>query len=193
MTLHLTAIPGPESHPSRLRAHDDRDVELWMQGLPRRFAAPVPLHPAVEGWVDDLLLDRAEGLTLLGATGTGKTHQALTALTFLRCAGLPTLAVNVPELLDECRPGRDPQALMRAQVFPVLLLDDLAVGKVTEWTEETLYRILNRRYEGALPTVVTSNLTPPQLQEVIGGRVMSRLTGMTHQVVLDGPDRRRSR
>jgi DNA replication protein DnaC len=191
MTLH--AIPGPESHPSRLRAHDDRDVEGWLEAMPRRFAAPVPLHPAVEGWVDDLLLDRAEGLSLLGPTGTGKTHQAWTALTHLRCAGLPVCALNVPELLDACRPGGDPVALRRAQSFPVLLLDDLAVGKATEWTEEVLYRVLNRRYDEALPTVVTTNLTPTQLEQVLGGRVVSRLVGMTRQVVLEGGDRRRSR
>ena len=53
-------------------------------------------------------------------------------------------------------------------------------------------RLINRRYNKMLPTLLTTNLGMSDLRAHVGDRVASRLTEMTDKVILDGPDRRRA-
>jgi DNA replication protein DnaC len=71
------------------------------------------------------------------------------------------------------------------------VLDDLGAHKGTEWTAEQTFRLINHRYEQHLATVVTSNLSAPELRARVGDRVTSRLVEMCRHVALKGSDRRR--
>lgn len=57
---------------------------------------------------------------------------------------------------------------------PLLVLDDIGLGAYTEWREEILWLLLGRVEDGRR-LVVTSNLSPLQLQRVIGERNADRL------------------
>lgn len=183
-------VTGP-----RLAVAAEQRLRSWIETVPRRFSRFVSPDPTVASWANDMALGATRGgLTLMGPTGTGKTHQAWSACVALAGTGGPlALAANTPDLLAACRPGGDPGALEAARTADLLFLDDLAVGKASDWTEEVLYRILNHRYDHELPTLVTTNLPPDGLSAALGARLVSRLTGMTTQVVLSGPDRRRVR
>jgi DNA replication protein DnaC len=69
--------------------------------------------------------------------------------------------VVVPDLLDLMRAGvRDDEGdqfrlLDHIRTVPHLVLDDLGVHSATPWAQEKLFQILNYRYNGRLPTVVT--------------------------------------
>jgi DNA replication protein DnaC len=64
----------------------------------------------------------------------------------------------------------------------LVVLDDWGIGAQSPWTDEKVYRVVNYRYEEALPTVVTSNSRVEELDP----RVFSRLRdGM---VVCAAPD-----
>lgn len=188
--------PDDELLLRRQAAEDDRAAAIartWLEAnVPARYRDPLPLTPALSGWLDQVLLERTrEGLLLLGPTGTGKTHTAWSLLAHLTAAGAPCTGWSVPDLLDACRPGRDADALEVARRMPFLLLDDVAVGKATDWTAELLYRLVNYRHDHDLTTLVTTNVPPAQLEAELGQRLASRLVGMTRQLVLAGPDRRR--
>lgn len=49
-----------------------------------------------------------------------------------------------------------------------LLFDDFGLGKISDWILESIYLIINYRYEYMLPTVITSNFSLTRLSEVIG-------------------------
>jgi hypothetical protein len=103
----------------------------------------------------------------------------------------PAVAVSVPALLDGLRPGREPiEDLHVCEEARLLLLDDLAAERVTDWTSETLYRLVDARYARRLPTIVTTNASGQQIRDGLGERVASRLNGLGRIVTLDGPDRR---
>ncbi len=89
----------------------------------------------------------------------------------------------------------------------VLLLDDLGAWKMTDWMNDTLFYILNRRYLARRPTLITTNypdrdVSPRDLEKAdatvrreylvdrIGYRLRSRLLEACTVVRLDGPDRR---
>ena len=57
----------------------------------------------------------------------------------------------------------------------LMVLDDLGREKPTEWVQETLYLVVNARYEACLATSVTTNLEPDALRARIGESVVDRL------------------
>lgn len=166
--------------------------------FPRRWRDAEPTEPAILEWVRTVAVDLAEApsLLLLGATGAGKTYQAYGALRAAvlahpRASWATTTYADFTAALRP-RPKVDTEAEMdRFRSVDLLLVDDLAAAKSSEWVEEVTYRLVNGRYEDMRPSIFTSNLALAELKEAIGDRVASRLAETCVRVVLDGPDRRR--
>lgn len=104
----------------------------------------------------------ARGLYLYGACGTGKTFlAAIIGQEYLK-AGKQVIFGDVPTLLDEIKRTFDGQGsaqeiIDRYGTCDLLIFDDLGTGLVTEWSVGIMYQILNRRYNGGLATIITSN------------------------------------
>ncbi|MFD3997461.1 ATP-binding protein [Streptomyces sp. NPDC058583] len=150
-------------------------------------------------------LAHGPSLLLWGNLGTGKTHQAYAAIRALTASGCGVAwhATTAADLYGDARPqaGVDLEHQLRRIVrVPLLLLDDLGAAKTSAWNEEVLFRLVNWRCQNQLPTVFTTNLPPvreladspsqPVLRDLIGDRVLSRLSGMCTPVRFTGPDRR---
>jgi DNA replication protein DnaC len=72
----------------------------------------------------------------------------------------------------------------------LVVLDDLGREKVTDWTGEVVYTLVNGRYEAMLPTVVTTNLTRSDLAESAYWPAISRLAEDGALVAIEAEDRR---
>lgn len=171
----------------------ERRTEEALAQVPARYADAAPTDPAVAAWVADVAAGRTrDSLILMGGVGTGKTHQAYGAFAALARRGIGRCAaVTVPAFLDGLRPGR-PGAVDYGAVegADLLLLDDLAAERVTDWTGEVLYRLIDARWAHLRPTIITTNATPAAVRERLGDRVASRLGGMGRTVTMTGEDRR---
>ena len=133
-------------------------------------------HP--EGW-----------LVLLGDTGCGKTHLAAAIAHYQHDAGQPQLFVVVPDLLEELRADvradrvRDgPESLERVRTSPFLVLDDLGVHSATAWAQEKIFQILNYRYNGKLPTVITIGRPLEELPGAWVSRMWDDKVGMVYEI-----------
>lgn len=158
---------------------------------------PAPVQAAVAE-----MLAGGRGIYLHGAVGTGKTHIAYAIARHLEETGGWLRFWNVTELLREVKLdfGRDdvqrrrPEAdLLEPSSFGTkypLVLDDIGAEKPTDFVAETLYLIVNARYNNALPTIFTSNLDLGQLSDRVGERIASRIAEMCQVVELTGGDRR---
>lgn len=175
-------------------APDWRD-RLWQDAIPSRFQwarlddFDGAAHDTIAGWASD---PRGRNLILTGPVGTGKSHAAVAAC---RPAffdhSREVRFCPVVELLDQLRPG-GPEGVWDDLVgVDRLIIDDLGSEKVSDWTSERVFALINRRWLEELPTIVTTNLDPPQFAAVIGAPVYSRLTGGAVAVQLSGEDRRR--
>lgn len=165
--------------------------------VPRRYATARPNQLAT-AWAQSVVTnpDDTRSLLIVGPTGTGKTHYAYSVLRAIAETGTNTkwAAYTAADLYAQLRPrtGRDSEATFEQIAdTDVLFIDDLAAAKLSEWTEEVTYRLINHRYEQCKPGIFTSNVPPAQLRDALGERIASRLTEMCERVPLKGDDRRK--
>ena len=141
-------------------------------------------HQSIEGALKTALAyaKQPDGwLVFSGDNGVGKTHLAAAIANHCRDAGLETLFVVVPDLLDHLRYTFGPvsdvsydELFEGVRTVPLLALDDLAAHATTPWAQEKLYQIINYRYNARLATVVTMNVSLDELAQD-EPRVASRL------------------
>jgi DNA replication protein DnaC len=73
----------------------------------------------------------------------------------------------------------------------MLVLDDLGAEKQSEWALQTLYLIINKRYENLKPTIITSNMSLDELGDALGNdRIPSRIYAMCEQLNFGNKDLR---
>ena len=128
-------------------------------------------------------LDLAEGrstrwITMMSKTGRGKTHLGIAVCNRWLAAGKPAKYANVTLLLDELRAAfskdGDGSFQARYHIFltvPLLMLDDLGTENPTPWAQEHLYELIDYRLMHELPTIVTTNLTFPEINFRIAARL----------------------
>jgi hypothetical protein len=78
---------------------------------------------------------------------------------------VPELIVGLRSDMDRARDDRawGDRADELAHHRGIVILDDLGREKVSDWTGETIYTLVNTRYERVVPTIVTTNLTGAEL------------------------------
>ena len=140
-------------------------------------------------------LKEVGGFFVTGKVGTGKTIYAA-ALTLEAAKrqfmerdrdGWKTYEfVTVVDLLNELKESYDKDSVIKESEIikkyaecDWLVLDDFGTERVNEWAFQTLYLIINRRYEWLRTTIFTSNLSLDALAEKLGDdRIPSRINSM---------------
>jgi DNA replication protein DnaC len=100
---------------------------------------------------------------ITGATGTGKSYVAC-ALAHQACRkGFRAMYRRAPRFFDELRlaraDGSYPRLLVRIAKFDVLVIDDFAIGPLSDEARRDLLEVLEDRY-ALRATVMTSQLDP---------------------------------
>lgn len=69
--------------------------------------------------------------------------------------------------------------------MPLLVIDDLGVEKVSDWSEEMFTQILDERMSNYRPTIITSNFSISQLSKKYKmGRVNNRIEKMAFPIAM---------
>lgn len=140
----------------------------------------------------------AQNLILAGPPGRGKTRAAVTvaylaaAAAAFRAEALPAVW-SVAALLDALKPspGNDPSLWQSVKAVPLLVLDDLAHTRPTEWAIERMWMLTDARSAAGLRTVVTTNAAWPGLVATWGTPTMDRIRDASVIVVLEGESLRK--
>jgi DNA replication protein DnaC len=151
-------------------------------------------YPAVE-----------RGLLFMGPAGIGKTHLAVAIIRTLIDKGFAGIFCEFGSLLKEIQDSYNPiskssELKVLAPVYQadVLVLDELGATVPTEWVRDTMYQIINKRYNDNKLTIFTTNYLDERrsdkdqvLEDRISSRLRSRLYEMCTKVVMEGEDYRR--
>lgn len=140
------------------------------------------------------------GFLFKGKTGTGKTHLAVSILKELLFKGFKGQYTNTVELLQFIRSVQfntwkhDELTEKMDHILEqdLLILDDLGAEKVTDWTQERLYSLINKLYVNNKTIIVTSNVDLHELSMRLGEHTVSRLCEMCmHDIKFPDKDYRR--
>ncbi len=155
------------------------------------------------------------GLLLIGPCGVGKTHLAIGIIQELIAKkNVPCVFYDFRDLIREIQNTFAPESALTesdvlAPVFhsDVLVLDELGAKRTTAWVEETVFYIINHRYNHKKTTIFTSNYPDTEekednrdsfykkggdsLVDRIGIRLRSRVYEMCKIVEMWGDDYRK--
>lgn len=205
------AIPCPCRRPDRFKKL------LAAARIPRRYSAcTFEGFKCASGSSQDRALLRAQslvneypavdrGLLFMGPAGVGKTHLAVAIIRGLIEKGFAGAFSEFGALLKEIQDSYNPiskssELKVLAPIYQseVLVLDELGATVPTDWVRDTMYQIINKRYNDNKLTIFTTNYSDERrsdkeqvLEDRIGSRLRSRLYEMCTKVVMDGGDYRR--
>jgi DNA replication protein DnaC len=169
-------VPGKGARPCDCRARDSRRTFLDAARIPKRYGSCTlenfksepnsTQHKALQHArfvVGDYpYIDR--GLLLMGPAGVGKTHLAVAIMRGLLSKGVPCLFYESGSLLKRIQDSYNPisktsetSVLSPVYEAEVLVLDELGASIPTDWVRDTLYQIINTRYNDKKLTIFTTN------------------------------------
>jgi DNA replication protein DnaC len=229
-------VPGKGARPCSCRAVESKRKSLEAARIPRRYSAcsldnfksepnsspNIAFRYACRLVLDYPAVDR--GLLFMGPVGVGKTHLAVAILKGLIEKGVPCLFYESGSLLKQIQDSYNPisntsELRVLAPVYQaeVLVMDELGSTIPTDWVRDTIYQIINTRYNAKKLTIFTTNyrdeaIVPAEqgveqqrpgrklsartqdfttLEERIGTRLRSRLYEMCSKVVIEAEDFRK--
>lgn len=139
---------------------------------------------------------KGKGLLFYGGTGTGKTFTAACIANELTGAGVSVMMTNFAKIVNRVQEkfeGRQ-RYLDSLNKFDLLIIDDLAAERNTEFVNEIVYNVIDSRYSSGLPLIVTTNISPKDMikeGEITRNRIYSRLYQMCYAIEVKGKDRRK--
>ena len=156
------------------------------------------------------------GLLFQGPCGIGKTHLAVAIINeLIKKKNIPCYFCDFRNLIRTIQSTYTPEtSLTESEVLEpvfqkeVLVLDELGAKRTTAWVEDTVFYIINRRYNNKKVTVFTSNYidsgeeeedardhrfkkSDDSLVDRIGVRLRSRIYEMCKIVEMWGKDYRK--
>ena len=144
---------------------------------------------------DDMKRD-GKGLLLYGEVGTGKTFCAASVANALIDREYTCLLTSLTRLINHISGIRDgkQEFIDGLNRYDLLIVDDFATERGTEYADEMVYNIINSRYTAGLPLIVTTNLTAEEIKkpsDIRKERIYSRLWEMCVPVKIEGANRRK--
>lgn len=187
-------------HIQRLRKLGFPDAEMQNWTFDKDDKGNAQISEVARNYVDNFpeMKKRGKGLLLFGTVGTGKTFISACIANALIDKGYSCLVTNFARLVNTIQSKFDDKQdyIDSLNDFDLLVIDDLASERDTEYMGEIVQNIIDSRYRAGLPLIITTNLTSEELKhpaEIRKQRIYSRLFEMCVPVEVSGADRRKQK
>lgn len=191
-----------------MREHQDGISERYKRRTFKSFdknnSACRKAYNAIKSYADNFPNIRGSeknSLFLYGGCGCGKTHLACAVANQLRgtvkCrfTTFEDLLLRIKKTYDKNAEEKDADVRQEYKDAELLIIDDMAKEKSTDFSTSILFDIVNYRYEKLLPIIVTANhdrqtlierLTPVGGDKTKAEAIVSRLFEMSFPVSFEG-------
>jgi len=193
----------------RMSAKERKESELQARlekEIPKRFQAKtfenysVDMNPQArdvrnavrnyaENFQDNLACGRS--LMLIGNPGTGKNHLAMSLVRAILKKGFSARILDASDLVYRVKSTWDRQAretegevIRELSKLDLLVINELGALFRTETEKRILFKVINRRYEDQLPTVIIGNVTRDEAKAILGLPAYDRLKEDGGQVLV---------
>lgn len=174
---HIAHVGNVANFPER---HRGLSLFSWAAHTDDQLAA----INAVNAWC----LRQAEGVNgqsilLYGPPGTGKTHLACAAGAFFGIVwGDSVIYSNAADIVRTVRDSYDDESnITEKEAFQkftkpkLLIMDEVGVGKDSDFSRETLHTVISKRYDKKFPTIFITNASAKDFRSAIMERAWDRL------------------
>lgn len=135
-------------------------------------------------------------ILMCGGTGLGKTHLSLAIAGRVIDKGFNVHYESAQNLMDKLEKEHfgktSSESSFRDEILEcdLLIIDDLGCEFQTQFTKAEIYNIVNTRHLRSLPTIINTNLSIDEIEEVYHQRVASRIIGNYAILLFCGNDNR---
>ena len=166
---------------------------------PKEFQLMSANLKAIRAYAESFSLDSEplpESMLFLGGTGLGKTHLSTALARTVIERGYDVFYNSAVGMISDFECKRfgngiatgDADNTDRYVSCDLLILDDLGTEVVNQFTQSSLYYVINCRLNLTKPTVISTNLTATELRKTYSDRITSRLFGEYKPLLFKGVD-----
>ena len=139
---------------------------------------------------------RTESPNLLfsGGTGLGKTFLSACIARTVAEGGFSVVYDTAGKLFSDFEAAKfqtSEQTQARTTKYldcDLLIIDDLGTEMTTQFTQSALYQVVNTRLMAARPVIISTNLSPTELEDRYSPQIVSRLLGSYELLTFCGND-----
>lgn len=136
-----------------------------------------------------------KGLLLYGDVDGGKTFAAACVANALIDRGIPVLMTNFSRIINRIQASFDgrQEYIDNITAYPLLIIDDLAAERNTDFVNEIVYSVIDARYRTGLPLIITTNLSYIEMMQendIAKQRIYSRIIERCHPIKVESVGRR---
>lgn len=182
----------------RHRAFADSRMASWT--FERNDSPDSKYTEIAKRYVDkfDEMFEKGKGLLLFGSVGTGKTFLAACIANALIEKEHICYMTNFSRIVNDIQEKFDgrQQYIDNLNRCELLIIDDLAAERDTEFMNEIVMHVIDSRYQSGKPLIITTNLTGNDMRgsaDITKQRIYSRLFEMCFPVEVKGNDRRKEK
>ena len=136
-------------------------------------------------------------LIISAPPGIGKTYLCSALFSFFFMRGVDVYPVKEADLMQKLRSGIKEGREYHFQLKYIcdhylFMLDDFGSTRITEWSQDILFALVDERYSGNRATIITTNVEPKRFHEFVGDRGADRLLAKENTIISILPEQCKS-
>ncbi len=143
------------------------------------------IYAVLKKYAEDFDVERSENIAMFGNTGLGKTHLSSAVAGKIIENGNDVYYTSAMNMFADFEQKRFGNSIAYdasgdvSQYFScdLLIIDDLGVEIVNQFTVSCLYNVINTRLNRKKPTMLSTNLTQDEFRKKYWDRIASRVFG----------------